>query len=403
MLPSVGGGSSLRGFSSWRFRDRNSLLLQAEWRIMVNRFFDTAFFYDAGKVASSPKRSRPRRAEDDFGFGVRFHSPFTTPLRIEVARRQRRHLSRVLVIRGLLRRDHDDTRLPHVLVPHPADRCVHRGRRARSRPRTSRSTPRFYPDDPIARVPESQDASKAQRYEIEQMYEMVYNLFVEPGHQPSGVRAQNINTIDEVPDSSWFTNRIGTKADGADELVRGPDCRAPPDPSKWILIREKTSGAHPGFTARDAKGQTLFLEFDPPDYPEGHRRRRGRHQDLLGARLQPGRDLHHARSIRRCDVRSEGDDQAARLERGRRSAGRLNEILERAARAGRHVSRRRRAADYGQDPRQHPLYRHANGRPERPRPARASPRAACAARVRRLDEPDRPQGGQHARCARDRE
>ena len=129
--------------------------------------------------------------------------------------------------------------------------------------------PRFYPDDPIARVPESQDASKAQRYEIEQMYEMVYNLFVEPGHQPSGVRAQNINTIDEVPDSSWFTNRIGTKAVGLDELVRGPVVDPPPDPSQWILIREKTSGAHPGFTARDAKGQTFFLEFDPPYYPEG--------------------------------------------------------------------------------------------------------------------------------------
>ena len=52
MLPSLGGGSTLRGFSSWRFRDRNSLLLQAEWRIMVNRFFDTAVFYDAGKVAA---------------------------------------------------------------------------------------------------------------------------------------------------------------------------------------------------------------------------------------------------------------------------------------------------------------------------------------------------------------
>ena len=39
-------------FSSWRFRDRNSLLLQAEWRIMVNRFIDTAVFYDAGKVAA---------------------------------------------------------------------------------------------------------------------------------------------------------------------------------------------------------------------------------------------------------------------------------------------------------------------------------------------------------------
>ena len=36
-----------------------------------------------------------------------------------------------------------------------------------------------------------------------------------------------------------------------------------------MLIREKTSGAHPGFTARDAKGETWFLEFDPPYFPEG--------------------------------------------------------------------------------------------------------------------------------------
>jgi hypothetical protein len=36
-----------------------------------------------------------------------------------------------------------------------------------------------------------------------------------------------------------------------------------------VLTREKTSGAHPGFTARDARGATWFLEFDPPYYPEG--------------------------------------------------------------------------------------------------------------------------------------
>ena len=52
MLPALGGGSSLRGFSSWRFRDRNSLLLQAEWRVMANRFLDMALFYDAGKVTA---------------------------------------------------------------------------------------------------------------------------------------------------------------------------------------------------------------------------------------------------------------------------------------------------------------------------------------------------------------
>jgi hypothetical protein len=129
--------------------------------------------------------------------------------------------------------------------------------------------PRFYPDDPIARAPESQDASKAALFEQSQMYELLYNLFVTAGYKPSGERAKNINTIDEVPDSSWFTNRIGTRAITTEELVRGPNVGAPPDPSKWVLIREKTSGAHPGFTAMDAKGETWFLEFDPPKFPEG--------------------------------------------------------------------------------------------------------------------------------------
>jgi hypothetical protein len=129
--------------------------------------------------------------------------------------------------------------------------------------------PRFYPDDPIAREPESQDASKAQPYEIQDLYEMTNNLFVTSGYKPSGTRAQNINTIDEVPDSSWFTNRIGTREVSAAELQRGPDVGAPPDPSRWVLFREKTSGVHPGFTAKDAKGETWFLEFDPPYFAEG--------------------------------------------------------------------------------------------------------------------------------------
>jgi len=133
----------------------------------------------------------------------------------------------------------------------------------------STQTRRFYDDDPISRVPESQDASKAQPYSIEQLYEQIFGLFVTAGKVPSNTRAQNINTIDEVPDSSWFTNRIGARTITAAELARGPISGPPPDPSKWVLTREKSSGAHPGFTARDAKGETWFLEFDPTYFPEG--------------------------------------------------------------------------------------------------------------------------------------
>jgi hypothetical protein len=86
MLPYVGSGSTLRGFTSHRFRDQNGLTLQAEWRIMANRFMDTAVFYDAGKVAARRADLDLNGLKSDYGFGVRFHGPFATPLRIEVAR-----------------------------------------------------------------------------------------------------------------------------------------------------------------------------------------------------------------------------------------------------------------------------------------------------------------------------
>jgi hypothetical protein len=86
MLPALGGGSSLRGYASWRFRDQHSLLLQAEWRIMINRYLDLAFFYDAGKVASRTKDLDLDDLHDDYGFGFRFHGPFATPLRVELSR-----------------------------------------------------------------------------------------------------------------------------------------------------------------------------------------------------------------------------------------------------------------------------------------------------------------------------
>ena len=86
MLPALGGGSSLRGFTSWRFRDRHSLLLQAEWRILVNNFFETALFYDAGKVTASRSDLDLNGLKDNYGIGFRMHGPAATPLRIEFAK-----------------------------------------------------------------------------------------------------------------------------------------------------------------------------------------------------------------------------------------------------------------------------------------------------------------------------
>jgi hypothetical protein len=86
MMPSIGGGSDLRAYSSWRLRDLNSLLLQAEWRVIANRFLDMAVFYDTGRVAPRLDALKLTDLKNDVGIGFRFHGPAATPLRIELAK-----------------------------------------------------------------------------------------------------------------------------------------------------------------------------------------------------------------------------------------------------------------------------------------------------------------------------
>jgi hypothetical protein len=86
MLPSLGSGSTLRGYSSWRFRDRHAALVSAEWRWIANRLgLDMAVFYDAGMVAPELDALALRSFVDNVGIGARFHGPVRTPLRIELA------------------------------------------------------------------------------------------------------------------------------------------------------------------------------------------------------------------------------------------------------------------------------------------------------------------------------
>src|SRR4051794_32572493 len=133
----------------------------------------------------------------------------------------------------------------------------------------SAAGPRFYGDDPLAQEPESQDASAAQPDDVGLMYDLAVNLFSTPRLESSQLHAQNVNTIDEVPDSSWFTNRMLPRQLSEQDLVRGPNTGVAPNPERWVLIREKAAGFAPGFTARDANGETWFLSFDPPGSAEG--------------------------------------------------------------------------------------------------------------------------------------
>jgi hypothetical protein len=87
LMPSLGSGSTLRGYSSWRFRDRHAALGSAELRFILNRMaLDMALFYDAGTVAPRFDALQASEISSNYGLGFRFHAPARTPLRVELAR-----------------------------------------------------------------------------------------------------------------------------------------------------------------------------------------------------------------------------------------------------------------------------------------------------------------------------
>jgi hypothetical protein len=133
---------------------------------------------------------------------------------------------------------------------------------------SGQSIQKFYRDDPMLVEPETQDASKVVNFKIDLFYDLLLNQFAKPG-QPAGPRAKNVNTIDEVPDSSWFTNRMPEKPVSIEEAVRGATTSNGPAPGKWTVIHAKTEGDAPGFTIRDSAGVTWFLAFDSKKNPEG--------------------------------------------------------------------------------------------------------------------------------------
>ena len=127
---------------------------------------------------------------------------------------------------------------------------------------------RFYDDDPLQREPETQDASKAKEWKIELFVDLAINLFATPARDEPRQRAGNINTIDEVPDSSWFTNRIGVRPLDVQSLARGPVTGNGPAPGRWSVVAPKNAGAAPGFTMHDGAGDLWFVSFDSTGAPE---------------------------------------------------------------------------------------------------------------------------------------
>src|SRR5262245_15236955 len=131
------------------------------------------------------------------------------------------------------------------------------------------ANPRFFPDDPLWTDDDTLlDASKVTPQEDTNVYDFVVNQVGHPGER-SNVKAMNVNTLDEVPDSMWFINRIGRKEIPIAELVRGPDSfPSTVSIDTWAISRDKGTGLQPGFRMVTPTGETYQIEVDPPSQPE---------------------------------------------------------------------------------------------------------------------------------------
>jgi hypothetical protein len=85
LMPTLGGGDYLEAFNLYRFRDRNAVWLNAEYRHAIRPALDVAGFYEAGVVGPSFRAMSAGRAARTVGGGVLVHTKTATIVRADVA------------------------------------------------------------------------------------------------------------------------------------------------------------------------------------------------------------------------------------------------------------------------------------------------------------------------------
>jgi hypothetical protein len=83
---------------------------------------------------------------------------------------------------------------------------------------------------------------------------------------PRHRRAEGINAIDEVPDSTWFTNRRGLSVE---QMRAGPGTLDSPEKHlPWTIESTGYGGSSISFIIRDARGIKYLVKFDNAGLPE---------------------------------------------------------------------------------------------------------------------------------------
>ncbi|MGM0578839.1 MAG: hypothetical protein ACQEXJ_24160 [Myxococcota bacterium] len=126
---------------------------------------------------------------------------------------------------------------------------------------------RFHNADVVWRVDDRRDVpdEPAEREFLHYRY-FFDHLYYEPASRTLSVpqpapRAMNVNALGQVPDSTWFTNRIGVRDLSPERVRRGPvDDGGPVRP--FTVVGGKRGGKQAGFTMEDARGVRYITKFD---------------------------------------------------------------------------------------------------------------------------------------------
>lgn len=114
---------------------------------------------------------------------------------------------------------------------------------------------------------------KPEKYFSPFQWDAVDNMVFRPAARvfafDPGGEAINVNSMDEVPDSSWYQNRLSRERLSPERVARAACDEEPLDPSgPWTIISAKPDGANPGFIIHDQNGRTSVLKFDGSRQPE---------------------------------------------------------------------------------------------------------------------------------------
>jgi hypothetical protein len=131
------------------------------------------------------------------------------------------------------------------------------------------------PDDPLRNEPPPRQVTKAVTRNIDDLYDFVRHSFVTVRQFKKKLKTDpipsslDVNTLGEVLNSAWYTNRHGQQRMTLEELRRGPGNSTPPrTDGPWRVVAAKSDGVTPGFTIQDPAGNRYLIKLDPPANPE---------------------------------------------------------------------------------------------------------------------------------------